>query len=357
MKYARRFITTAVCAVLFAESQAADLKPLAGYSADIENTTISGLSSGAFMATQLHVAYSHYFGGAGIIAGGPFYCAGSYARNTLLENATTACMSPLIKSVGPNVSKAIIKAKEFAAQGSIDPIENLVNDRVYIFTGTADNTVKSNVVEKTLEFYKKLGLKEDQLKYVNTVDAGHSIITNNSDDVACALTEPPYINNCGFEQSTELLQFLYPGLLPPAEKASGQVIAFNQSEFITDFGKDKDFSSMDETAYVYVPSACEKETCRVHIVFHGCEQGNKVIGQEYVTTTGYNEVADTNKLIMIYPQAKPSDPIPYNPKGCWDFWGYSGADPKAPNFYSHDAPQMKAVIAMLERLATVRANP
>ncbi|MGH8558534.1 MAG: extracellular catalytic domain type 2 short-chain-length polyhydroxyalkanoate depolymerase [Methylococcales bacterium] len=358
MMYDRRFLVTivfsVVFSVVFSGSQADDVKPLPGYSADIANTTISGLSSGAFMTAQLHVAFSHYFGGAAIIAGGPFYCSGSYAGNTFLENATNACMNPLTASVGPNVPKLIRKAKEFAAQGSIDPLENLVDDRVYIFTGTADNTVKSTVVQKTLDFYKGLGLKDDNLRFVNTVDAGHAIITDNSNDVPCAETKAPYINNCGFEQSAELLKFLYPDLLPPSEKPSGQVIAFKQGEFIPDFGTKRDYTSMNETAYVYIPSACETEKCRVHIVFHGCEQGNRVIGEEYVTTTGYNQVADTNKLIVLYPQAKPSSPVPFNPKGCWDFWGYSSVNPSAPNFYNHDAPQMKAIIAMLERLATSR---
>lgn len=357
MKHAKSLTIAVMLAALVGKSSAANLKALEGYSADIANSTISGLSSGAFMTTQLHVAYSHYFAGAAIIAGGPYYCAGSYAGNTFLENATNACMTPLIDSAGPNVAKSISKAKEFAAKGSIDPLENLLDDRVYIFTGSADNTVKSTVVSKTRDFYLKAGLKPEQLKYVPTVDAGHSIITNNAGDVACPLTAPPYINNCGFEQATQLLDFLYPGLAPPAETPTGQVIAFNQGEFIPSFGTDKDYSSMDATAYVYVPNDCQTEACRVHIVFHGCEQGAKVIGQEYVTTTGYNEVADANKLIVLYPQAKPTQPIPYNPKGCWDFWGYSSPNPSAPNFYSHDAPQMKAVIGMLERLGKPRTSP
>ena len=37
--------------------------------------TISGLSSGAFMAVQMHVANSATIRGAGVFAGGPYYCA------------------------------------------------------------------------------------------------------------------------------------------------------------------------------------------------------------------------------------------------------------------------------------------
>lgn len=55
---------------------------------DKTQTTVSGLSAGGFMAVQLHVAYSATFAkGAGVVAGGPFYCAeGS------IVNATGRCM-------------------------------------------------------------------------------------------------------------------------------------------------------------------------------------------------------------------------------------------------------------------------
>jgi hypothetical protein len=56
----------------------------------------------------------------------------------------------------------------------------------------------------------------------------------------------------------------------------------------------------------------------------------------------------------LYPQAQISDPIPFNPKGCWDFWGYSSPDRSDPNFYSKQAPQIAAVMGMLERLAQPR---
>jgi hypothetical protein len=42
---------------------------------DTTQTTVSGLSSGGFMAVQLHVAYSATVQGRGRGCGGPFYCA------------------------------------------------------------------------------------------------------------------------------------------------------------------------------------------------------------------------------------------------------------------------------------------
>ena len=37
--------------------------------------TTSGISSGAFMAVQLHVSYSYKVSGVGVVAGGPYHCA------------------------------------------------------------------------------------------------------------------------------------------------------------------------------------------------------------------------------------------------------------------------------------------
>lgn len=38
--------------------------------------------------------------------------------------------------------------------------------------------------------------------------------------------------------------------------------------------------------------------------------------------SGLNEIAEANNLIILYPQASVSKIYPYNPKGCWDWWGY-----------------------------------
>jgi hypothetical protein len=61
-------------------------------------------------------------------------------------------------------------------------------------------------------------------------------------------------------------------------------------------------------------------------------------------------MGDTNDIIMLYPQVEPSKEIPQNPLGCWDFWGYSSTDPENPNFYTKEAPQMKAIVNMVKRL-------
>ena len=63
----------------------------------------------------------------------------------------------------------------------------------------------------------------------------------------------------------------------------------------------------------------------MHVAFHGCEQTVDDIGQQYPLETGYGAWAAVNDLIVLYPQVKRSDLVG-NPKGCFDWWGYTGLD-------------------------------
>jgi len=49
---------------------------LPSYNVDTSKTTVSGLSSGGFMANQLGIAYSSPFKGVRVFAPGPYKCAG-----------------------------------------------------------------------------------------------------------------------------------------------------------------------------------------------------------------------------------------------------------------------------------------
>jgi poly(3-hydroxybutyrate) depolymerase len=316
--------------------------------ADLARSSVSGISSGGFMAAQIATVYSNRFIGAGIIAAGPFYCAGSTGTTEYLTNATSFCMTPVSAAVGPSGQEAYRLAERFAADGRIDPVASLKRQRIYIFSGANDKTVKTRVVNETAAFYRAAGLASNQVLYDRNPDAGHSIVTANPDDLPCDAEEPPYINNCGFYQSHVLLRHIYPGATaaPATAAPGGRLVRFDQSEFLRGTR-----TSMDPVAWVYIPAACEQGKCAVHVAFHGCQQGRTKLGDRFYSGTGYNEFADTNQLIVLYPQAHAAS-LPPNPRGCWDFWGYS--DPNT--FFTHDAPQMRAVMGMLDRLGQARAN-
>ena len=46
------------------------------------------------------------------------------------------------------------------------------------------------------------------------------------------------------------------------------------------------------------------------------------ISDRFVTQAGYNEVAELNNIVILYPQAIATT-VPLNPQGCWDWWGYT----------------------------------
>ncbi|WP_205623994.1 poly(3-hydroxybutyrate) depolymerase [Marinobacterium rhizophilum] len=334
------------CAALMASS-AALATGLPAVGADIKRTSVSGLSSGAFMTSQLYVAYSDIMVGAGVVAGGPYLCSKSWSLSPLVINATTTCMSPLTPAVGPNTPLLVKLSEALAEAGEIAPLDNLKDDHIYIFSGQNDKTVTTAVVDQTKAFFEAVGVPDSSIQYDTSVDAGHALITKSSEFTDCPLTEAPYINDCNFEQSTRILDQIYPDMQPPATLLSSKVIEFDQTEFIN-----SKTTSMSDTAYAYIPATClAGMECPVHVVFHGCKQGAAVIGDKYYAQTGYNYMAEANDLIMLYPQVQPSNGSPLNPEGCWDFWGYSSPEAAEPDFYSRKAPQISAVYRMIERLA------
>src|SRR5688572_24172839 len=48
-----------------------------------DSVTVSGISSGGYMAVQFHVAHSALVHGAGVIAAGPYFCAENSMRHAL----------------------------------------------------------------------------------------------------------------------------------------------------------------------------------------------------------------------------------------------------------------------------------
>jgi hypothetical protein len=58
---------------------------------------------------------------------------------------------------------------------------------------------------------------------------------------------------------------------------------------------------------------------------------------------------ESNRIIVLYPQVNASS-APYNPQGCWDWFGYTGM-----NYALKSGPQLLAVQAMIDRLATDRS--
>jgi poly(3-hydroxybutyrate) depolymerase len=325
--------------------------PLPGYGADTAEITVSGVSSGGFMALQFHVAHSGSVKGVAVIAGGPYHCAqGSVWR------AYYNCMTPSAWAPLPDVALLKAQADALARARLIDPTEGLASARVWLFSGTRDRTVAPAVVDAARRFYALYKLPAGNLVLVADRPAGHAMVTESAGS-ACETTAPPYINDCDYDAAGELLKHLLGALAPPAAKETGRIIRFDQRAFADG---DAYAISLADSGYAFVPRACDTERCRVHVAFHGCRQSVAAIGERFVREAGYNRWADANRLIVLYPQTiARSGPgvrglawsFVFNPRGCWDWWGYTSVQ-----YHTRAGPQIRAVKAMVERLAAPRAR-
>ena len=330
-------------AVLFdAGSAAAQSAKLPALGADTAKISVSGLSSGAFMTVQYGVAFSASTIGQGVVAGGPYNCA------WINFGGIITCMSG-----SPNGSASYGAAQGFAMFGQIDPVSNLATQKIYMFSGSQDSTVKQSVMNSTFEFFQSAQVPAENIEYVKQYPAGHAFISSTSGN-GCGVTDTPYVDTCAengaasgvnYDQPNAILTQIYGPLKPSAAVLSSKPVPFDQTEFISSA-----LSSMADTGYVYVPATCARggsAHCAVHVVFHGCQQGAAIVGDAIYGKVGYNQWADSNGIILLYPQAVVSKMLPSNPEGCWDWWGYSGL-----NFQVQSGVQLSAVRAMVNRLTT-----
>jgi poly(3-hydroxybutyrate) depolymerase len=149
------------------------------------DVTVSGLSSGAAMAAQLHLAYSSVFSGSGIVAGPPYYCAQGLALT-----AVTTCMSG--PSVLVPVSQLQGKLQSYVSAGTADPTSNLKDDPVYIFSGTNDRVASPSVVKLHEKIYSSVGA---DIKTNYDIPANHAFVTDNYGGSCTQLNSQNYINN------------------------------------------------------------------------------------------------------------------------------------------------------------------
>jgi poly(3-hydroxybutyrate) depolymerase len=307
-------------------------------------TSVSGLSSGAYMAGQIELAHAKNIVGAGIVAGGPFACAESSASlmfpfwpTAVTQNATKALYSCMKTTMGtPDTEQLVARAQELAEYGTIDPLSALASHNVYLYSGNDDQTVTRPVVEAAKRFYDLAGVELGNVTLVEGA-GGHAFITEDG-GAACGLSDAPYCSDCNYDQARAILGWIYGPLEPAVAEPQGDFVIFDQDRF-----SDPGDGFADE-GVVYVPPSCRSEPgCRVHVVLHGCRQSREAVGDSFVHGAGFAELADTNRLVILYPQVSARSA---NPEGCWDWWGYTGLD-----YLGKEASQISAIWGMVEHLA------
>jgi poly(3-hydroxybutyrate) depolymerase len=336
---------------------AADSAALRSYNAPIGESSISGISSGAFMAVQFATAWSSVIKGVGVIAGGPDWCAEADAYDIIngytlpILHATGQCMKGPPPVIDLNALLAKVDSK--AASGDIDPTSNLSQQKIYLFHGYNDAVVSKPVTDAAANFYRHyLGVAgAGNLYYQSALGAWHSLVVLMEPGVSglngCGDNTSPYIDQCGYDQAGIALQHIYGALNPPNRGTlAGTMKSFDQS--IYSKPDIPDALSLGDTGYVFVPKDCEDGgSCRVHIALHGCKQDAGDIGRRFVDDTGYNSWADTNHLIVLYPQTKSSPFLPSNPEACWDWWSYID---HTDGYITKSGAQIRTIKAMVDSL-------
>lgn len=306
---------------------------------DTANITVSGMSSGAAMAVQVGYADSATFKGVGVFAGSPYACQGHYVYTSCQNNSTIT--STMLATMQHDID---------TASGSlIDDKANVAAQKVYLFVGTSDTTVGPHPMLAVQTQYANNGVALSGL--IQRANTAHVFPTdfNGTGDNACALSLSPYIANCGYDGAKAVLTQFY-GALNPRNDAppAAQYVEFSQREFTSNLG-------MAATGWVYIPVACASgDKCRLHVVFHGCAQDYASIGDKFIKNTGYTRWADTNHIIVLFPQtqadhayyATPANGTATNAGSCWDTLGFYGAD-----YARRGGAQISAVKAMVDRLA------
>lgn len=298
--------------------------------------TVSGISSGAYMAQQFHTAFSSQVSGVGIVAGGPYYCSRGLALN-----AINLCMDTYWGI--PSAKWSVDVANELARINRIDSVANIATAKVYVLSGTEDETVRQSVSGVLVETYRKFGVPAKNIIFDNKMRVGHAFPTENYGNSCATPSKSPYIANCGRDTAGDILNHLIGKLKPKVRALDERIFSFNQLAHFDGLSVSR--LSMQKTGFVYIPKACGKgATCKVHVAFHGCKQTLDDIQTTFVKEAGYNGWAEANKLIILYPQAKTSYLLS-NPNGCWDWWGYTSVD-----FHTRDGYQMRLVARLIEAL-------
>lgn len=313
------------------------LQQLRTYNVDASKVFVAGISSGGFFGVQMDVAHSATFKGAAIYAGGVYYCA--------LDNVAAA----LVACGGEGLYESTLAESEAylnqqSSAGTIDNVQNLRRQPIYLWSGTADTIVKQAEMNDLQTEYEHYGA--DVFKYDNSFPAEHGWESLDG-SLPCGTAGEPYMILCDQgtrpydSERTWLSEFFGP-LHPRNDgRLQGQLINFDQ----TTFGAAAT-NSMDTNGYVFVPRDCaQNRRCGLVVAFHGCLQTQADIGNTYVTKAGIDEWADNNGVIVLYPYAIKSSTVPYNPQGCWDWWGYDD-----PNYANKAGTQISIVYKMVQRL-------
>ncbi|CAE8613292.1 unnamed protein product [Polarella glacialis] len=326
-------------------------------------TIVSGLSSGADFAVQFQVAYSASVQGAAIFAGQPYSCA--VVRFPLDQLVPKDSEVPNCIGCPPNETLVYdhckvhpdwvdVKmlgdlAKEKHSKGLIDCPKNLESHRIYLYRGTKDPIYLKGTVKNTEGFFAQF-VPQEQLLYEGDVPGGHAYPLLGDTPYPCGGSGPLaklFLQSCQYDGPGRSLQHIYEGkLADPGQREWSSLRWFDQEPF---YGEDNEVTGLDKWALIYVPKACHTETCDLVVSFHGCGFVFPGLYEWLVTGLTFNQWAESNNMVVIYPRLKAHGTSSQFQQGCWNVYGQTGLD-----YADKGAAQMAAIKKMVDDIPSLK---
>ncbi len=364
--------------------------------------TVSGISSGGFMAAQLGVIYSDQVTGVATVAGGFYYCAQNHMQDkiklsggnylSLLKARVNAVgiftgdidqvivlrnTNPLYQSVGicmQNPAEASLSFETMKVNEEnklIAPTQNIAKQKVLIYQGSADTIVRPAMQAKLNEFYTGLQVPELNIKLV-TSKGVHNFPTDHDGENNCFVQSVPFVSSCSYNAAGDILTHLLdkPALQRVTDKAVNKKNLYMVSQKLTGVEHPMAPQSMASYGYLAASQNClnNPSSCAMHVAFHGCEMSDSYDHQfdqkyargaqrgfmqmrtkaqsfrfstlpyieqrknkfgllKFAADSGYLEYVEKNNIMVLFPQTWiRAGNYPLNPKGCWDWFGWTGPD-------------------------------
>ena len=335
--------------------------------------TASGISSGADMVVQFSVAYSATIKGTGVFAGQPYHCAVTkFPEDTVVPGVNPGVPCTKADGCAPNTTllydhcknhpqwvraEMLGKyAREQAAAGTIDQLGNLSNHPVYLYRGTKDGCYQAGAEGAVIEFFRAVqpesAMSNGLIAFENTIPSLHAqpTIHEGSPCGGPYTGKYSYLASCGYDGAGAALQHVYNNsLVPPSKRANNSRLQLIDQEIYMEPGNDV---GLAKQANMFVPPQCAgagAKKCKLHIWFHGC--GGCSGGNFYESSikyAGFNEWAETNDIVILYPVMRSYGTSGQQHGCCWDGYGQTGQD-----YALQSGGQMKAVRKMLKAISGV----
>ncbi|MFQ3788808.1 prolyl oligopeptidase family serine peptidase [Halomonas sp. A29] len=307
---------------------------------DPDDIGVIGISSGGYMATQLAVAWPERFKGVAVLAAGPWSCAQGG-----LGQALGQCMAT--RRGPPDLAGLNVRLRDYQARGLVGEAAELATLRAFVWHGEADSVVDPSLgVALAEQMTGWLADPDAQLRVVQSPGVGHGWPIEGNELIPpsqlaqCRAGGGTHLLACGIDISGEALTWLHGPLEPPVDRATGRLLRFDQSPFAA--------RGLGDAGYVFIPEGCESGGCSLTLALHGCGMADEQVKEAFILHSGLNEWAESNRRVVLYPQATTSLA---NPQGCWDWWGFTESTWQLdPLHDTREGVQVQALMTMVERL-------